>query len=133
MKRPRASAILAAAAMAIVGAHSARAAINFESLNSFVDITHDPSTFNTGDTPRSVHVLKVPTYDKIYPYVSTYQLDSPFAIGSSTTHALASLGHSTNSTSGSFKLASGSGVSQDDPGDNFKGYSTLTWNVNLWW
>src|SRR5207248_10908548 len=52
----------------------------------------------------------------------------------STTLAQGSLGNVTNSTTATFVLATGKGVTQDDPSDfNIKGSSSLKFNFDLRW
>ncbi len=59
------------------------------------------------------------------PVAPSYQLNKPFSSGTASSLAKGSIGYVTNSTTASFTLQSGSGVSQTDPNNVYTGASSL--------
>src|SRR5436190_12586270 len=114
-KNARAHLLLAAAVGGVLNcAADGLASIAFTSTSSSVTLTHDPDLSTTTDTPWVVKPASIPTSSTIYP-ISPWQLENTFRSGSSSSYAAGSIGSVTNSTTASFNLAPGTGVSQTDP------------------
>jgi autotransporter-associated beta strand protein len=128
--RRRSCALLAAAA-AWAGTEHVWAGVSFDG-TSRITLRHDADTSNAGDVPHSSGQIAVPTSASIFP-INPYQLDHTFSSGGSSTDAAGSLGQVTNATTASFVLASGTGVTQNDPTDLYPGKSSLKFDVNLLW
>src|SRR6476469_3347110 len=125
MKRSRRGAVLLAVA-ALAGARAAWAGISFDS-TSRISLTHDAG--NSKDS-LSTGLISVPKSINLYP-VNPYQIDNTFSSGSAQTDATGSLGQVTNATTASFVLATGTGVTQTDPGNLvYPNPSSLTFNVD---
>jgi autotransporter-associated beta strand protein len=135
--RRRAGAVIAAA-VALTGANHLWADIAFDGTNSTLRITHDANINDPNDTPTIKNPSTLPRSSQLYP-VNSYQMNHTFTFipiegPTSTSLAQGSLGHVTNSTTASFVLATGTGVTQDDPSDfNIKGPSSLKFNVDMRW
>ena len=123
--RRRMGALLAAQAAALAGA-----------ANIWAGVAFDPN-----DTPFVKSPTSIPASSALFP-VNGYQMNNhtfTFVSGgdvpvTSTTIATGSLGQVTNSTTASFVLATGTGVTQDDPNDtNIKGASSLRFDFDLRW
>src|SRR5258705_4047576 len=128
--------VLLAAAAALAAGGEVWGTINFDKSTSTLTLTHDPDiTLDTNGTPLVVEPTPVPTSASIYPVSPSYQISSPFYLSGASSFAQGSLGQVTNSTTGSFVLAAGTGVAQTDPGPTqvYPGASSLKFNVNLWW
>jgi len=130
-RRARVSALLAAV-VGVVAAGEAWAGISFDSTTSTLTLTHDADLSDALDTPLVVTPTKVPSSGSIFPAVP-YQLSNFFGIGTASSVAAGSLGQVTNSTTASIVLATGTGVTQTDPGAVLPGASSLKFNVDEWW
>jgi autotransporter-associated beta strand protein len=112
----------------------ALAGITFNSGSSTLTLKHDPDITNAGDTPLVKNPSTVPPASLIYPTAATYQISKTFTSGAASTTSAASLGHVTNATTASFNLATGTGITQTDPGNAvYPGSSSLLLSPNLVW
>jgi autotransporter-associated beta strand protein len=133
----RVGAVLVAAA-ALVGVKHLWAGIAFDPTTSTLRITHDANIDDPNDTPFIKNPSTIPPSSGLFP-VNNYQMNHTFTFTpiegpTSTSLAQGSLGHVTNATTASFVLATGTGVTQDDPNDfNIKGSSSLKFNVDMRW
>src|SRR5258706_937663 len=131
-RKGRGRIICAAAAVAVLGAiENSRAGISFDS-TSRVTLTHDADISDPADVPFSTGPISVPKSINLYP-VNPYQIDHTFTSGTANTIAQGSLGQVTNATTGSFVLATGTGVTQTDPIKAFPGESSLKFDVDMFW
>jgi len=138
----RKGALLAAAAAALSGATNLWAGVAFDPSASKLTITHDADIDNPNDTLFTKSPSIVPPSSGLFP-VNNYQMNHAFTVSgtndsgqpiSSTSLATGSLGHVTNGTTASFIMATGTGVTQDDPGDQLiHGASSLKFNFDLRW
>ncbi len=134
--------LMIAAATALSGAELLRAGVAFDPSTSKLTITHDANLNDPNDVVFTKNPSLVPPSGSLFP-VNNYQLNHTFTINGtndsgvpiqSSTLASGSLGHVTNSTTASFLLATGTGVIQDDPGDQLiKGPSSLKFTFDLRW
>src|SRR5438045_5122914 len=125
-------AVLGAAVSA--GAANVWAGITFDATNSTVTITHD-ADITSGTDPLYIVRPKVVAANTIFP-ASAQQINHTFGNtdGSPNSIAVGSIGQTTNATTASFILSTGTGVSQDDPGNAaYPGNSSLRFDVDLWW
>src|SRR5947207_2761731 len=139
----RVGAMLAVQAAALVGAANLWAGVAFDPNTSTLKITHDANINDPNDVPFTKSPSAIPTSGALFP-ANAYQMnnhtftftgtnDSGQPIQSTTT-ATGSLGQVTNSSTASFVLATGTGVIQDDPGDQLiKGASSLRFDFDLRW
>src|SRR5882672_3697805 len=111
----KARVVLLAAAVGAC-ATRARAGISFDAASSTVQLTHDADINSSAVAPFVRNVSPVPRTSNLYP-ANPYQMDHTFTSGASSTDAVGSLGQVTNSTTATFGLATGTGVSQTDPGN----------------
>jgi len=131
-------ALLAASAAALAGAANLWAGIAFDPSTSTLKITHDANINNPNDTPFVKNPSTVPPSTSLFP-VNNYQMNHTFTFGGgdlpiSTTIAAGSLGQVTNATTASFVLATGTGITQDDPNNsNINGPSSLRFDFDLRW
>lgn len=129
-----ASAIVSAAVLA--GAANLWAGIGFDNVSSTLRITQDADVTDTSDVPFIKNPSTVPPSTLIFPtnnYQLNHQIDFSYEDGTTaSTLASGSLGHTTNSTTASFILATGTGVTQTDPGGHL-GSSSLKFNFDLRW
>jgi len=130
-RKGRGRVIGAVPAVVLAAISNGWAGISFDAA-SRITITHDADLSNAGDVPFSTGSIAVPRSSLIYP-VNPYQLDNTFTLGASSSDAFGSLGQVTNSTTGSFVLATGTGVSQSDPDEVYTGASSLKFDVNTAW
>ena len=138
----RRGALVVAAAAALAGGANLWAGIAFDPSTSTLRITHDANINDPNDTLFTKSPSLVPPSSSLFP-VNNYQMNHTFTINgtndsgqaiSSNSLATGSLGHVTNSTTASFIMASGTGVTQDDPGDQLiNGASSLKFNLDLRW
>ena len=120
------SAIAAAAALACLPA-GVHAGVSFSSSSTTkwtfaADLTTLAQVQNQSVNP--------PPASGSMPAPPTYQLNKSFTSGSASAVAKGSIGYVTNSTTASFTLASGSGVSQNDPSNIYTGASSLKCDIN---
>ena len=139
--RRRMGALLAVQGAALAGAANIWAGVAFDPTVSTLKITHDANINDPNDTPFVKSPTSIPASSALFP-VNGYQMNNhtfTFVSGgdvpvTSTTIATGSLGQVTNSTTASFVLATGTGVTQDDPNDtNIKGASSLRFDFDLRW
>jgi autotransporter-associated beta strand protein len=124
--------VLLAAAMGAC-TRVALAGIAFNSASSTLSLTHDADVSNSNIAPFVRNISPIPRSSALFP-ANPYQLDHTFTSGASSTDAVGSLGHVTNSTTASFTLATGTGVTQTDPGNAaYPGDSSLKFNIDAWW
>src|SRR5215204_3030516 len=114
----RSAVAVIAAAVALTGANHLWADISFDGSTSTLRITHDANINDPNDTPVIKNPSTLPRSSQLYP-VNNYQMNHTFTFTpiegpTSTSLAQGSLGHVTNSTTASFVLATGTGVTQDD-------------------
>lgn len=132
--RARRGIILACALSALGISQQSNAGLLFRTQSSTLTLTQDRDV-TQADVLVTKSVAPVPASTGIYPNAA-YQLNRILtsANGASTAQAVGSLGHVTNATTGSFVLATGTGVAQSDPGNaNFPGQSSLKFDVDLRW
>ncbi|HEV8293660.1 MAG TPA: hypothetical protein VGP94_17125, partial [Tepidisphaeraceae bacterium] len=138
IRRGRLGAVLAMQAAVLAGASHAWAGIGFDPTTSTLRITHDANIDDPNDIPFVKTPSIVPPSTLLFP-VNNYQMNHTFTFTPiegpvSTTLAQGSLGHVTNSTTASFVLATGTGITQDDPNDfNIPGSSLLKFGLDLRW
>lgn len=116
---------------ALAVSSQADAGLLFRTQSSTLTLTHDLNTSSAADVPLVRSIAPVPAASTIYPS-SGYQINRIATSGASTSQVAGSLGHVTNASTGSFLLATGTGVAQDDPG-NLLGPSSLKFDVDLRW
>jgi autotransporter-associated beta strand protein len=125
--------MVAVQAAALLGAADVWAGVAFDPNTSTLRITHDADISNPNDTPFIKNPSTVPPSTTLFP-VNSYQMNNhTFTSGNSSTIAAGSLGHVTNSTTASFVLAPGTGVTQNDPDGAYPGSSSLKFNMDLRW
>jgi autotransporter-associated beta strand protein len=134
--------LLALQVAALAGAANVWAGVSFDPTVSTLTITHDADINNPNDTLFTKRPSIVPPSGNLYP-VNNYQMNHTFTVTGtndsgeaieSSTLATGSLGHVTNATTASFIMATGTGVIQDDPGDQLiHGASSLKFNLDLRW
>ena len=121
--------ISAVGAVSVVPAGTAWAGVSFGS-GSDVTFRHDPDRDSSAVAPKIVEILDVPSSSGM----PSYHISKTFTSGSSDTTAFGSLGHVTNSTTASFVLKPGTGVTQDDPSNAaYPGASSLKLNIDTVW
>ncbi len=128
--RRRSCALLAASA-AWAATYQALGGVNPHG-SSRVTITHDADVNNGTGQIFSTGAISIPRSSNLFP-ANAYQIDSTHSFLGGTTEAQGSLGHVTNATTASVVLASGTGVIQTDPGDDYPGASSLKFDVNMLW
>ena len=142
IRRHRAGAMLALQVAALAGAANVWAGVSFDPTTSTLTITHDADINNPNDTLFTKRPSIVPPSGGLFP-VNNYQMNHTFTVTGtndsgqaieSSTLATGSLGHVTNATTASFIMATGTGVTQDDPGNQLiNGASSLKFNLDLRW
>ena len=140
IRRGRVGAMLAVQAAALAGAANLWAGIAFDPTTSSFKITHDANINDPNDIPFVKSPSSIQNSNQIFP-TNNYQMNHTFTFVSSgdfpvtsTTIAAGSLGQVTNATTASFILATGTGITQDDPNDtNIKGPSSLKFSFDLRW
>src|SRR5688500_7651987 len=121
--------VAAAGAVALLPASRTFASITFAQGSSEATLKHDPDRDSTLVSPKIIELDDIPASSSM----PAYHISKMFTSGSASTQSFGSIGHVTNSTTASFVLKPGTGVSQNDPTNAFPGASSLKLNIDTVW
>jgi autotransporter-associated beta strand protein len=125
----RARLLLAACAIAACPS-LAMAGATFAGSKTTAKWTFDPDT--SGGSQLKTLTLAPPPVNSSMPVPSSYQIKQTFTNSGAASNASGSIGYILNSTTASFTLAAGTGVTQNDPNNNYRGDSLLRVDFDGW-